>query len=257
MGPAGRWLMVAALVVAAGCARRSLEQRLQDATAAAAACHWRDAYESATAALYEDRDNLTARILQGLALQELRKSEEAIDAFRLAADAAPGDFCAQYFYGWALCEAGRFADALTPLKKAYQIRRDHPDLLILLSRCCLEQNLPDGQRYLMGLRNFRTYRDGPEVHNALAMLALGQRNYKQASLLFAEAIRRDPTNPAVLQNMAVLQDQHLRDPHQALLYYRQALAASQKGGDRQREACLRNRLRTLAEERKQAGQRPR
>ena len=256
--PLGRVFALAIVVVfAAGCARQTVEQLIQQATAAATACHWRDAYEASTTALYRDRNNLTARILQGISLQALRKSEEAIDTLRQAADAAPKDFCAQYFYGWVLCEAGRFGDALAPLKRAYEIRRNHPDLLILLSRCSLEQNLPDGQRYLAGLRGYRTYRDSPEVYNAMAMLWLGQGDYRQARLLFGEALERDPQNPALLQNLAVLHDQYLHEPQPALQYYLRALAASQKVGDRQRESRLRSRLKGLAEERQHVAPRGR
>jgi tetratricopeptide (TPR) repeat protein len=236
----------AALLLLTGCAARDPEALLQEAASAASASQWALAVDLTDQALDSAPHSIPARILNGLALHQLRQTDDALEALERAATEAPDHFGAQYFHGWALCEAGRYADALRPLERAYALRAEHPDLLILLSRCCLEQNLRKGIVYLQALREHRAYEDSPEVYNALAMLWLGQGEPDKAREYLLLAETKAPGKPVLLQNLAVLYDQYLNDPERALRYYRYCLSESQKIGDRQREARALRRLKALS-----------
>lgn len=250
-------LLLAVIVVAAlapqGCGNRDTGTLYREAMDAAANAQWTQARSLTGKILAVEDENLEARILHGLSLYELQEVEEAVTMLGQAAQSAPNSFVAQYFYGWALFETSAYADALRPLKKAYEIRKDHPDLLILLATCCLEQNLQEGLRYLQALRRFKPYRDDAKVYNDMALLWLGKPDRERAKELLLRAHAKDPDNPVILQNLAVLHDQYLRDYPQAVRYYRLCLRASRRRRDNTREAKVSQRLREIVAEMRHAG----
>ncbi|MCF7848872.1 MAG: tetratricopeptide repeat protein [Kiritimatiellales bacterium] len=229
-----------------GCAGESVDILLKKGGAAAAAGQWSRSLELSRNALNQDPDNRTALLLNALSLHMRQQTGDAVDVLERATREAPDDFVTLYFYGWMLWEQEEYAEALTPLRKAYDLNKQHPDLLVLLSRCCLQQNLPEGIRYLQALRRFRDYRDRPEVYNAIALLWFGQRDYKQAADYFQIAREKEPHNPVMLQNLAVLHDQYLQNPNAARRYYSYCLSQSQKIGDTERTRKILRRLRQLA-----------
>jgi len=242
--------VAALLALISGCARVDVDSLLGQATAAAAAGKWREALELAEQCASSDPENLTAVILHGRCLLALRRLDEARDVLEAAAKAAPDDFLSQFYFGWVLCECGRYGDALGPLKKAHSLSDGHPevlpDVLILLSRCCLEQNLDEGITHLLALRRYRAFNRQPEVYNSLGILYRNKGEHENARQSFLMAHEKDEHNPVVLQNLAVLHDQYLDNPKEAMRYYRYALKASQLADDGERQARVQNRLRQMA-----------
>ncbi len=223
---------------------------------AAAAGHWRSAVELTEQCRTADPGNVDIMVLHGFCLFEMRRVEEALEHLAAAAAAAPDKFIPQFFYGWILSETGRHGDAIGPLRSAYELRAQYPkhvgDVLVLLSRCCLEQKLPEGKSYLQGLRRYRTPASSAEVYNGLGMLYFYEAQYENARESFLTALDSDPENAVVLQNLAVLHDQYLLQPKPAQRYYIHCLKASQLAGDNVREVRIRERLRHLIDQRRKA-----
>lgn len=246
------WLALMVLL-AAGCSPVDVGGRLRLAATEAGTGNWREGAELTRSCLNVQPDNVTAMILHGICLFELRQADEAVDILEVATAAAPEQFLPAYFLGWVLCEQGRFGDAIIPLRRAYeqvaQAPAVKPDVLVLLARCCLEQNLPRGQAYLQALRRYRSFARAPEVYNALGIMRMNQGEYDSARVSLLEALDKDPDNVVVLQNLAVLHDHYLHDAGAAMGYYRKALVACRGGVDGPRQGRLRQRLQQLARER--------
>jgi len=236
--------MSASLLLTGGC--YNVQAKLQEAVVAASTGNYQLGYEITEKCLKKERANVSAMVLNGICLHYLQRDADAAVILDQAATAAPDNFAAQYFYGWVLADSGRYADALAPLRRAHQLRPDHEQLLVLLSRCCLEQNLAEGVQYLKALRRFPQWEKSPELYNALGMLWLNQGQYNVAKNYFLLAWQRDNANLTVPQNLAVLHDHFMKNPVEALRYYRYCLDANQKAGSQLRAAQIHDRILELA-----------
>ena len=251
-----------ALVLGGGCGSDlGLETLYAQATHAAYATAFDEALALTEKCLERQPDHVQALILHGYCRyrlltpeQMLRDASTVLTYVERAAQLAPQDFNAQYFHGWMLFEAGQFGRALAPLERAYELRAQCPDrddsVLVMLSMCCVNQNLARGRTYLQGLRRFRGFERSPLAYNALGVLNAKQRDYQGALGSFTEALRRDPNHAVVLQNLAVLYDERLRFPDEAMLYYARAIAARQALRDSSRQDEMRRRLKQLTAERR-------
>lgn len=249
--------LLSAVLALAGCRPVEVGVLYAEATAAAEAGEFSTAIDLTRRCLDAKPDAVNVLILHGFCSYMTAHSEKdryrALGYLRRAADLAPESFLAQYFYGWLLCEDGQFSPAMEPLERAYELKEGYtefvPDLLVLLGRCCVENNLPKGRSYLQALRRYRAFADSPEVYNALGNLARKQGEYADALMWFAEALDKDPGNAVVLQNMAVLYDVYLGQPDRARQFYVRSLAARQQIRDITNQAEIRERLKQLRAER--------
>ncbi len=248
-------LAAAAMLLAAGCARLSPEEALRQAADAISTGRWHLAEELTGRCLEAAPANLEALILQGIAQYELHRPKDAVASLEKAVEIAPNRFAPHYFLGWVLAESGDYGEALKPLREAHRLNPEHGDTLILLGRCCLEQNLAtEGIQHLGALRAKPIFKQSPALssalYNGLACLLLTQGHYQGASANLVRALEKAPQNPVILQNLAVLHDQYLQDPVQALHYYRYCISACQAAGDSGRQALVQLRLRQLARQRR-------
>ena len=237
-------------VLPSGCSRVDADQVAREAAAAMSAGDYAKGAKLAGKAMRAAPEKPEYAVLYGFALFENDEHLEARDQLAKTAADAPASFAAQYFYGWALYRLGAYGDAIVPLKNALYLKNgqeEHvPDILVLLSRCCLKQNLAAGRLYLKGLRRYRSFGDRPEVYNCLGLLQVGQGEHELALQSFEEALRLDPDNPVVLQNLAVLHDTYLGDPNRAIDYYRESFFRRTDRKDPTNQAAIRDRLRQLA-----------
>lgn len=240
-------------VYSAGCGGHKPDEFFRRAVNAAANAQWTETEKLTSKILAVDAEHVQGRILHGISLYELQQPEEAESVLAQAAENAPEEFNAHYFYGWVLFETEQYADALRPLKNAYAVRKDQPDLLIMLASCCLEQNLIEGLRYLQALRRFKTYREDPKVYNDMALLWLGRPHLDKAEQLLMQAYRMDPRHPVTLQNLAVFYDRYVQDYKQAVKYYQLCLKESRRRHQYAREANVKRRLQQLAREMRTTG----
>jgi len=257
ISPSKRWVFILSLcvpvfvllVAGSGCAKQDPDVLFKQAIVNAVSAHWDEALGDVKKALSANPGHLSSRILQGLCYHHLQDPEKAEETLRSAAQESPGDFAAQYFYGWIMCERGAYQDALPALRKAHILRPAHDDTVALLARCCLEQSLAEeGVGLFAGLRRNATYGKGAMVDNSIAILYLSQGNMVKAKNHLFAALRRDPDNPVIAQNLAVLHDQYLASPKEALRYYVVARNNSQKIGDKKRVALLSQRIASVARE---------
>ncbi len=242
---------VAALLLwAAGCAPVDVPQVLRQARSAARNGAWEMALGLTDKALAVRENDIGALVLKGICLQKCGRVDDAATILERAALLAPETYTAQLFYGWVLAEQGLYEKALGPLEKAWELKPGGRDLMALLARCCLEQNLERGLHFLQGLRQYPALARGPEIYNDLGVLRLKLGDAPTGLKWLLKALERAPDNPVVLQNLAVVYDHYLVDPEQALRFYRDCLRVSQKRGDRLRARRITDRLRALAAERR-------
>ncbi|MFA4944489.1 MAG: tetratricopeptide repeat protein [Lentisphaeria bacterium] len=244
-----RMLLLGGLLVVAGAGCKDNAARLREAAQDVTIGNWVKAEELTTKILKKEKANVPALILNGLALYHQNRLEEAERRLAQAAELAPAEFAPQYFHGWILVRQERYADALPPLRQAFQTQPRHQELLKLLSRCCVEQNLPEGIRYLQVLSSFPEVNRKAAVHNALGYLALNQRNYPLAERKFKDAWMRENADLTAPRNLAVLYDQYLRNPREALSHYRAYHAQLLRYGHQQELASqVEARIRQLERE---------
>jgi tetratricopeptide (TPR) repeat protein len=240
-----------------------VEQLYSRATHAAYACKYAEALALTERCLDQQPDHVKALILHSYCRYRLltpeqmrRDSSTVVTPVEKAARLAPQDFMAQYFHGWMLFEAGQYGRALEPLERAYDLRSQCPDrddaVLVMLSMCCVNQNLARGRTYLQALRRFRGLERSALVYNAIGVLNVKQQDYQGALGSFMEATRRDPNHAVVLMNLAVLYDERLQRPDESMRYYNRAIAARQAMRDSTRQDEMRRRLKQLVA----AGRRP-
>ena len=222
------------LLFAAGC--MNVAKKMQEAEAAYKTGQYQKAYELTAKVLKKDKQNISALVMNGLSLHQMQKDSEAGPKLAEAASLGANDFAAQYFYGQYLVDNGDFNTAMTPLRQAYKINaaaaKPQPEaLLVLLSRCCMEQNLPEGTQYLQNLRRFSDMNTNPSLYNNLGTLWTNTGKYPLAEKSFKDAWAKDPQNLIAPQNLAVLYDQYMKNPKQALCHYKYCYAQATKSGD--------------------------
>lgn len=238
-----------ALALLAGCGGEPAPDILEKAGAAAATGQWEHAEMLADRATSNKEMRPDALVLLALANHYQDDVLDALESIERAAELAPASFAAQYFHGWLLCQNKRWADALPPLKRALELDPSNPNVLVLLAKCCLEQNLLQGTSYLQALRRFEQHRESAALYNSIGMLWMGRPDYDMAKNYFMKALEKDPKNAVVLQNLAVLHDVYLNDEATALEFYKFCLRESQLNKDDVRARTVVERLRQLARRR--------
>jgi tetratricopeptide (TPR) repeat protein len=255
-------LVVVGLAAIGGCRpAETAAQLYSQGTHAANSADFGRALQLTERCLELEPDHVEALLLHGYCCYQLMTPEQmeadpssVLAYVERAASLAPERFIAQYIFGWMLFESRQYGRALVPLEKAYELREQCPEhtdsLLVLLSLCCVHQNLVRGRRYLQVLRTYKGFERSPLLYNALGVLHTKQMDAEAALSYFLEALTRDDHHPVVLQNLAVLYDDHLRRPEQAMQYYRRAIGARQAMRDSTRQDAIRRRLKQLVAERR-------
>lgn len=244
-------LTVAALLIS-GCGGGAPEEALEAAEQAMLEGQFQVAVDQANKVLRHRDTDVSAQLLKGLALTMQAKDRKALEVFARARQNTPDAFYPALFHGWALARADRCGEALEPLETAVELRPDHVQARILIARCCLEQNLPEGIPHLRKLANTEAYagaRQRATLFNDLGYLYTLKGDHRRAEEAFRRAIELNPGHARALQNMAVLHDRFLDRRHGALRYYRYALGAYQKAQEPGRQAAILQRLRQMAQER--------
>lgn len=232
-----------------GCQGQDPETMFRTAVNYAASARWDEALKIAAGVQKKNPSHVSSRILEGLALYHLQKHGRAEEVLRSASQDFPGDFASQHFYGWIMYERGKFQDALPPLRKAHEIRPDHDGTTALLARCLLEQALPEeGIPLFNSLRKSPLYGKGAAIDNSLARLYLYEGDIIKAKNHFFAALRRDPKNPVIAQNVAVLFDQYIASPREAVRYYTVAQNLYLNMGDKKQADVLKRRIAKIMRE---------
>lgn len=237
------------LLLAASCGGPPNGEALKKAASALEEGNFQRAAELGRRAAKSEDHRIDGLVLSGIAQALAGKNREAADTLRQAWRDAPEHFYAAYFLGWSHARMQQYGEALEPLERAVQLRPDHTQARILLSRCCLEQNLPAGIEHLRELERQDAFAGAQEravLHNDTAYLLVMAEQHRQARKSLDQAANLAPDNPRILQNKAILLDRYLDDPRIARRFYIRALAAYQKLNDDGPQAAIRQRLRQLS-----------
>lgn len=185
-------------------------------------------------------DDLDALLLNSYCLQltatDRGARSKAIFNLDRATTLAPLRHDVWYVYGWVLYDNARYDDAFKALGKAEALllglsaptaseRARLADVMFLLGRCCMHNNLPKGLTYFQGLRRYEPYRQWPELYNSMAILSLKQGLYSNALGWLGEGLRFEPDNASLLRNVAVVYDIYLANPRLARAFYVRCLGA--------------------------------
>ncbi len=249
-------MSVVVALAAAGCL--NVKEKLQEASQAVVQGDFKTGYEITGRILKKEKGNVPALILNGWCAYQGGKYDESLARLDEATRLAPEDYSANLYYGMVLSLAGRYEQALVPLRKAYQLRslpRDQnlENLLILLARSCLEQHLEEGTRYLQALLVFDNMRGNPDVYNALGYLYTDLQKYDLARKSFDLAWRAAPESTLAPQNIAVLCDLYQKNPGEALRHYRFCAGQAVKNGDTSLATRIHDRILQLSREVPNAG----
>ncbi|MDT8389498.1 MAG: tetratricopeptide repeat protein [Lentisphaeria bacterium] len=236
-------------VLLTGCEGDDAETVFTAAVTHAASARWDEALKTAAKAQKINPSHVSSRILTGLALYHVGKMDRAEEVLRSGAQDFPADFASQHFYGWIMCDRGKYQDALPPLRKAHEIRPEHDATTALLARCLLEQGLPEeGIPLFTSLRKSPLYGKGAIVDTSIAMLYLYQGDMVKAKNHLFAALRREPDNPVVARNVAVFCDQYLAAPRDAVRYYSVARNLYLRIGDEKQADMLKKRIAQIMRE---------
>lgn len=229
---------LAGLAMLAGCRPPDLTAEFQLAMAEAAAGDLESALSRSTRCLQAAPDDQDAMVLSNFCQFMLNNDkatmEKVLFSFERAIEQTPNRFDLRYFYGWMLYRGGKYPEALNALEKAYELlpesaARDNKatrgNLLFLMGRCCVFNNLPRGMRYLQAARVYEPFGEWPELYNSLAILSLYQQQWPQAVVWLENGLQKDPANPALLRNLAIVHDNYLNRKDTACHYYDLTLAA--------------------------------
>jgi tetratricopeptide (TPR) repeat protein len=198
-------------------------------------------------------------LLEGESLFRARKYTQAIDKLRVATDLLPGDGRAWNYLGLASHYAGQTQMAVRAYQRALTCRPAPTAARFNLGCLYLEgNNLPAAMEELitytqsepksaegwlrLGVAQLRS-RQYPaaessfslalqlnaslaEGWNGLGLIRSSRGSYREASNYFNAALRYAPNYPAALLNQAIVLHQYLKNRPQALLKYREYLAAA-------------------------------
>ncbi len=220
-------LAAAAAFLMAGCGERTSFPGLMDkAGKAASDGRWADALQFTGRAVKLEPANLSALILNALALENNGKNEQAAEEISKAAAIAPNDFFAQYTKGRILFENKRYDSCIDPLLRAASLRKSDSNSKLLLAQAYMNLgNMPGAARYYSLLASDPMFKSSPAVWTSLGIIWLTEyRKPSQALSYFNYAYKLDPQNPSCVLNLGIIQDKSMRNPREAVRFYRYYLS---------------------------------
>jgi predicted Zn-dependent protease len=161
---------------------------------------FREASESASAALKLSPDLLPANLFLGASLLELREFHKAIDPLRKVIAANPGERNGRLMLGEALLGAGRPADAVTHFRSAAEMLPANPRVWAGLAKACeaagRKQLAEDAWRQLMNLP------PSVESHVHAAEVNDSALRWREAAVDWRQALKIAPENRKVRLSLA-------------------------------------------------------
>lgn len=247
-------LLAALFCLLTSCSQSSSDDRLATAIAAMEQQNWDEAKENVTICLRHDHENVEALAIRAICF--LRTGDEpslkrAVRDLEKARGLVPKRTDINYLYGLALYQHKEFAAAIAALEGVLaQLPPDKKELrghvLAMLGasyNACNQIN--KGLSRAQILQTSDIYRNRQEIYCLLAMMALKNRNYKQALSYLAKGQKIAPDSEAILQNIAVLYDLQMNEPAKARQFYIACHKLKSKRGDEAGCRRIERRLRML------------
>ena len=220
---------VAAIAVIAaaltGCGGDSdLSALFDEAGKAASAGDWKKVGQISETLCAEAPDDPNSWIFKSLACERTGDLQAALEAAGRGAELCPASFYAQYNYG-RLLAAGRNSgrDALTVLRRAFEINRGDPECLKLLIQSSVRANTDPGIYYSILSKISPHDAAEAEVLSSMGVYMLVNGRIRDGVSMLQEAYRSAPDNPVIVLNFARAVDRYTKRPAQAMPMYRRYL----------------------------------
>ena len=186
-----RYILLSAVVALSlvGCRPMDVRQELSKANKAAEEGHWTEALAITENCLKEVPGHLDATVLRALCLFQAQRTEavaveKSLELLNQTAALAPERYDIQLIYGWELLQLGRPKEALSPLRRAYELHQRRENIAhvpqkvqgsikYLLGECCRLNNLnADAITYFSQASHSMPFNSWFELYNNLAVLSV-------------------------------------------------------------------------------------
>jgi len=163
----------------------------------AQSCLWAKNYDCALEQfrqiLQENPDSAAAHILSGEALDGLGRTREAIDEFREATKAAPGDLNAAFGLGYLYWKQRQDEEAKAAFETVLATDAKHAQALAYLGDIEMRQGSEQALAHLLQAVELDS---GIRIaHSDLGAIYMEQKRYPQALAALQQAVRLDPAQP--------------------------------------------------------------
>lgn len=223
------------LVFCASCGKKykslSTQELLNKSLAAAAEGKWTDAENMASCILEREPDNVNALILEGLALDADNKRELAVGCLEKAVNKSPDNFMANHSLGRLFYGQRKYDQAMTSLKKAYEINPSEMNNVVLLAETMNKLKMSGASSYYAcALQNPR-FKNDPAPWNQLGLIFAGTNSKAQALKFFLKAYNSDQNNHLVVLNLAIFLDRYMNKTANSKFFYEKYLRLTEKNPD--------------------------
>jgi cytochrome c-type biogenesis protein CcmH/NrfG len=236
-----------------GCGKMSsmtMDELLNNAADCADSGNWAQAVKFAKYASERDPTNTAALVLLAITYEYNSKADLALEAAKNAVKTAPDDFIAQYTLGRLYAhDQNRLQDSIEPLMRAYKLRPDDIDTLILLAECSLKLGLPKTPEYYKRLLMMPKFNKRSDLWNQLGVHYAEKGKTRDAFECFITANSISPDNPVICLNLAIYLDRYVKGKGSAksIGYYQRFVELSSKNPELEsRRQEIKNRIKEIS-----------
>ena len=203
---------------------------------------WETALEYSSKAYRKAPGDSSVLILYALSLENQEREREALEIIRRAAEQDKDSFMAQYTCGRLLFQAGKYEQALIPLKTAFALKPDDVNTVILLEKnasFCRTRETFDYCQLLWKDPRFKDrFNNGsnPFVMNEMGLYYAIRKNPNKSLGAFLLAEKIAPEQPEIQLNLAIVYDYMRNERAKAVPHYEKylRLTAGQTGFESER-----------------------
>ena len=188
-----------------GCGEKTAEEALLKAEIQATAKDWKGAQKYAEKAVSLKPDHTYALLFLAIANEKNGNYDKALDAARHAQTLMPDDFYAQYTLGRLYAkDPSRQTEAYKALLRAYRIKPENTDALILLTNAAMELRSAQAENFLQELQKHADYTPDAVYSNELAVVKFRKNDIPGARKNLVRAC--SSKEPTIILNMAIFLD---------------------------------------------------
>ena len=236
---------IAAALCLCGCGEKTAEEALLKAETYARSGNWKTALKAAEKAAALEPKNPTALMFLALVCEKNNLLDRALDSARHAATLEPDNFHTQYILGRLYAQdPSRQTEAFKALYRAFRLRPQSTEALILLTNTAMQLNSPMAYTFLMELRKRPDFTIDATFSNELGIAYLRKKNFTAAqNELFRACSSKDPK---IILNTAIFLDRYRTSKSNARNFYSYYLnVVGNKPADAAKRELVEARMRQL------------
>lgn len=189
-------------------------------TYAKAGNKWTEARDAAAKAVQLKPDDPKALLLYAIALDKTNDGDKAVSMIKKAVNLNKDNFLAQYYAGKILYDNKQNAEAIPYLKKAFALKPNDINTLILLSKACEIVGHGDALEYYRSLLKTDRFKGKSGIYNDMGVIYMKQNQKEKAAKCFIFALRKAPNDPTVNLNFAIFCDTKVNNKATAINGYK-------------------------------------